>query len=407
MKFELGTVLYKCLKGSLPGWFLRPFHFFLSTREERLRHKADLELASLAVMPKKQRFVGLMQLGVLAMRQNDHRLQKAVLRAIGELGTDESVQVIEDWLANQSLAMTWSDLVEGISEGANEAEPIWKDRVFKALEKDLDNSSNTHVFAAWPFVSWPAAMIAIDPDRAVQVFVERKMLIPGAQGFVAALTAINGSSSAKVPAEVAASWLPGCLPNLKDRIAVEQYLLQLKAHAEFDLPETKRRLWEVVEGGGYFAQEAATLLLRIERLPDPVWALDSRVQRVGFDNVRPAEQNVWIVANWFTFPIHTSGFDRFSVSYEANHLMRTMDALSVIGAKQTSDCLREWALLFGSEWPQDQYKRGEMVDEQSLKPAETWESIVERFHCTENVDLLNLKYQLSCADQFERTNSKS
>lgn len=404
---EFGTFVHKHLKGIFSRWSLRLAHFFSSGRKERWRRKADIEMANLRSMPKHQRFPGLMKLGLAAIRQDDHQLQKDVIRAIGELGTDDSVPFIEDWLANKSLDVTWQDLLKGISLGIEEAEPQWKDRVFRALENGLDDLSNTYFFAAWPFVSWPAAMVAIDPVRSIRAFVERGVLIPGVPGFAAVVTAINASSEATVPAEVAAIWLPTSRPSLNDRIAVEQYLLQLEAHAEHDLPETKRRLWELVDGGSNFSQQSAALLLRTERLPDPVWTLDTRVQRVGLDKVRPAERIVWIVANRFTFPINTSGFDRFAVSYEANHLPETIDALTEIGATQTARCLREWSLLFGNEWPVDEYKRGEMVNEQSIKSAEAWTSVLERSNCTENVELLNLRYQLRHADQFELNVSDS
>ena len=395
------------MKGLFSRWAASLAHQFSSWRNERWLRQADVDMENLSSLPKRQQLTGLMKLGMEANRRGEHQLQKDVVQVIGELGTDESVPIIEDWLATKSLQMSWPDLVKGISQGAVEAEPLWKDRVFGALEKGLDDNSNSYRFSAWPYVSWPLAMVAIDPERSIRAFVKRKMLIPGAPGFAAAVTAINSSSEAILPAEIAATWLPVSMPSLSDRSATEQYLLQLRAHAEHDLPEAKRRLWEMVECRCCCAEEAAALLLRAERLPDPVWALDSRVQKVGLDKVRPAERIVWIVANWFTFPIKTSGFDRFAVSCEANHLPEIIEALAVIGATQTSLCLREWSLLFGNEWPVDEYKREKMIDEQSLRPAETWASILDRSHCVENVALLNLRYQLRHADQFELTVSKS
>lgn len=68
----------------------------------------------------------------------------------------------------------------------------------------------------------------------------------------------------------------------------------------------------------------------------------------------------------------------------------------------TASCLQEWAGLFGPEWPADPYEREEMIDERKLKPEEHWNMICSGAENSENVILLNLRYELSHADQFER-----
>jgi hypothetical protein len=361
------------------------------------------ERRRLEALPEKdRRLVELMQRGATAMKRGDTEAQGEVLKAIGELGTGASVAFIADWLSNKSVSLTWPDLLKGIVEGAENAEPQWKDGVFRALEQGLTDPSTPNLFHSWPFVSWPAAMMAVDAERAVKAFAERKLLVLGEPGFSAAVSAINDSASVVVPADIAAHWLPATMPDLKQQGVGDEYLLMLRAHAEHDLPEAKRRMWEVVNEGGKLGEEAALLLLKVEGLPDPVWKLDSRVQEVGLDKVRPAERTVWIVANWFTFPINTSGFDRFVVGYEANHVHDVVEELKEIGAPLTARCLQEWAGLFGPKWPADQYDREEMIDERGLKPGEHWNAICARAGELENVIALNLKYELSHADQFER-----
>lgn len=354
-------------------------------------------------LPEKDRsLVELMRRGATAMKQGDAEAQGEVLRAIGELGTGASVAFIADWLSTRSVSLTWPDLLKGIVEGAENAEPQWKDGVFRALEQGLADPSTPNLFHGWPFVSWPAAMMAVDGERAVKAFAERELLVLGAPGFSAAVAAINDSASVVVPADIAAHWLPATTPDLKQQGVGDEYLLMLRAHAEHDLPEAQRRLWEVVNEGGKLGEEAALLLLKVEGLPDPVWRLDSRVQEIGLDKVRPAERTVWTVANWFTFPINTSGFDRFVVGYEADHLEEVIAELKEIGAPVTACCLQEWAGLFGPEWPAAPYEREEMIDERKLKPEEHWNMICSGAENLENVILLNLLYELSHADQFER-----
>ena len=315
--------------------------------------RAQNERRKLEVLPEKdRRLVELMQRGEAAMKRGDPEAQGEVLKGIGELGTGASVPFIADLLANWSLRLMWTDLLEGIVEGAKDAEPEWRDGVFRALEKGLDDPSTPNRFCSWPLVSWPAVMVAVDPERAVKAFAERKLLVLGAPGFSAAVSAINESESAVVPADVAAHWLPAGMPDLSKDGMGEQYLLMLRAHAEHDLPEAQRRLWEMVNGGT-LAAEAAKLLLRVEGLPDPVWKLGSRVDEIGLDKVRPAERIVWLVGNCFTFAAGTCGFDRYAVSSEADHLPEVIEALREIGAPVTARCLQEWAGLFGEEWPKD------------------------------------------------------
>jgi hypothetical protein len=354
-----------------------------------------------ALPEKERRLVELMKRGAIAMRRGDTEAQGEVLKAIGELGTGASMPFIADWLANSSLSMTWSDLLEGIVEGAKDAEPEWKDGVFRALEKGLNDPSTPNRFSTWPLVSWPAVMVEVDPERAVKAFAERKLLVLGAPGFSAVVTAINESESAVVPADVAAHWLPATMPDLNQHGMGEQYLLMLRAHAEHDLPEARRRLWELVNGGT-LAAEAAKLLLRAEGLPDPVWKLGSRVDEIGLDKVRPAERIVWLVGNCFTFAAGTCGFDRYAVSSEAEHLPEVIEALREIGAPVTARCLEEWAGLFGEEWPVDYYERETLIEERGLKPEEHWRAVCARVGELENVIALNLKYELSHADEFER-----
>lgn len=261
------------------------------------------ERRRLEALPEKDRnLVELMRRGATAMKNGDAEAQSEVLRAIGELGTGASVAFIADWLSNKSVSLTWPDLLKGIVEGAENAEPQWKDGVFRALEQGLEDPSTPNLFHGWPFVSWPAAMMAVDAERAVKAFAERELLVLGAPGFSAAVAAINDSASVVVPADIAAHWLPATMPDLKQQGVGDEYLLMLRAHAEHDLPEAQRRLWEVVNEGGKLGEEAALLLLKVEGLPDPVWRLDSRVQEIGLDKVRPAERTVWTVANWFTPP---------------------------------------------------------------------------------------------------------
>ncbi len=345
-----------------------------------------------------------MQMGATAMKKGDTDAQKEIIKSIGELGTGASVPFIADWLSNRSLSMSWPDLLKGIVEGAKHAEPEWKNGVFRILEQGLADPSTPNLFRGWPFVSWPTAMMAVDPERALRAFADQKLLVLGSPGFSATVTAINESSSV-VPADIAAHWLPAAMPDLSDHVIGEQYLLMLRAHAEHDLPEAKRRLWELMNSGAHYAAGAAQLLLKAEALPDPVWTLDSRVQEIGLDKVRPAERTVWTVANWFTFPIATSGFDRFVVGYEADHLHETIVALKEIGAPVTARCLQEWATIFGPEWPTCQYEREEMINERLLKPGEHWNVICAHTQGLENVTLLNLLYELRNADQFERQNA--
>ncbi len=381
-------------------WISIITRFFSNSKKWRQRF--DSEMLRLGQLPTSQRFADLAKLGQEAMRLGDVRAADEVLEMIGALGTDDSARFIADWLDNRTLEMTWPSLLKGILRGAEEAQAHWKGVVFRALEGCLDISGNTHLFSAWPFVSWPSAMVAISPHGAVDAFAKRGLLSPGALGFATALTAINESPHAVVPAEIAATWLPPRMPDSGDASAMEEYLLQLKAHAHHDLAETKRRLWEMVESGGCCVQEAASSLLRIERLPDPVWKLDTRIQEIGLDHVRPAERVVWIVANWFTFPIRTSGFDRFVVGYEADHLPETIEALTQIGATATARCLREWSQMFGNEWPRDRYQRENMIENQHLEPGKAWAAATKSACRTENVILLNLYYQFEHADQFEQ-----
>lgn len=383
MSFALCTVL-----AALGIWL-----WWLLARKHRHRLEA---------LPKQdRRLVELMQMGETAMKNGDAVAQKEIIKSIGELGTGASVPFIADWLSTTSLSISWPDLLKGIVEVAKHAEPQWKDGVFRILEKGLADPSTPNLFCSWPFVSRPAAMMAVDPDRALKAFADRKLLELGSPGFSATVTAINESPFV-VPADIAAHWLPAAIPDLSDHVILEQYLLMLRAHAEHDLSEAKRRLWELINSGEHYAAGAAQLLLKAEALPDPVWTLDSRVQEIGLDKVRPAERIVWTVANWFTFPIATSGFDRFVVGYEADHLHETIVALKEIGAPVTARCLQEWATIFGPEWPKFQYDREEMINERQLKPGEHWNTICARTQNLENVTLLNLLYELRHADQFER-----
>lgn len=360
------------------------------------------ERRRLEALPEKdRRLVELMQRGGTAMKRGDTAAQGEVLKGIGALGTGASVPFIADLLANTSLSETWPDLLKGIVEGAKDAEPEWKEGVFRVLEKGLDDPSTPNRFCRWPLVSWPAVMVAVNPERAVKVFAERKLLVLGAPGFSAAVSAINESASAVVPADIAAHWLPATMPDLTQQGVGEQYLLMVRAHAEHDLPEAQRRLWEMVNGGT-LAADAAQLLLRAEGLPDPVWKLDSRVQEIGLDKVRPAERIVWLVGNCFTFAAGTCGFDRYAVSSEADHLPEVIEALREIGAPVTARCLEEWAGLFGGEWPVESYERETLMDERGLKPEEHWRAVCAGAGDLENVVALNLKYELNHADEFER-----
>ena len=236
-----------------------------------LKHKHRLE-----ALPKQdRRLVELMQMGEAAMKNWDANAQKEIIKSIGELGTGASVPFIADWLSTKSLSNSWSDLLEGIVEGAKHAEPEWKDGVFRVLEHGLADPLTPNLFRGWPFVSWPSAMMAVDPERALKIFADRKLLMLGTPGFSATVTAINESLS-DVPADIAARWLPDEMPDLSEHAIGEQYLLMLQAHAEHDLPEAKRRLWELVNSGGHFEAEAARLLLKTEGLPDPAWTLEDR-----------------------------------------------------------------------------------------------------------------------------------
>jgi hypothetical protein len=367
----------------------------------------DEALETLTTLPKHERLVALLHLGQRALRQKDFNLQCNVLQAIGELGTDESVSFIEDWLGSSSQEQTWAALVKGVATGSSGAEPLWKDRVFCALEAGLDDDSNTWRYRSWPWVSWPAAMIEIDPNRAVAVFRDRQMFRIEAPGFAAVIEAINQSSIALIPPEVTKTWLPAVMPSIGDLQTMENYLRQLQAHAEYDLTESKRRLWEMVEISSAYSMEAAAMLARIEGLPDPVWKLDSRIQNVGIENVRPAEKTVWIVANWFEFPLRTGGFDQYAQSYEANHVPQVIEALIEIGAAKTAAHLREWSRMFGSEWPTNQYVREELIAERGLQPANLWKSLNSEPTDDENVVLLNLRYQIAHYTDFERLETKA
>ena len=363
--------------------------------------RAQIERRRLEALPEKdRRLVELMQRCAIAMKKGDTKTQSEVLKSVGELGTAASVPFIADLLSNKRLSGSWADLLEGIVAGGKYAESGWRDGVFRIFEKQLNELSPTNRLSSWPLFSVLTMMMKLDPERALQVFVDQKLLMLGVPGFSNALVAINDSAF-EVPVEVVAHWLPATIPDLStDEMAV-QYLLMLRAHGEHDLPEAQRRLWEMVNGGT-LASDAAQLLLKAEGLPDPAWKLDSRVKEIGLDHVRPAERVVWLVGNCFTFPTETSGFDGYAVSREADHLPEVIEALREIGAPVTARCLQEWAGLFGAEWPVDYYERETLIEERGLKPEEHWRAVCARVGELENVIALNLKYELSHADEFER-----
>ncbi|WP_395738354.1 hypothetical protein [Prosthecobacter sp.] len=355
-----------------------------------------------ALTPEDGELVKLLTRAAAAMKKGDSEAQSEVLKAVGALGTGASVPFIADWLSTRSLSVLWPDLLEGILEGAEHADEKWREGVFRVLEKGLANPATPDRFRGWPGVSWPAVMMAVDEKRALQVFAKQGLLVLGAEGFAAAVDAINVSPTAVVPAEIAAQWLPRGLPDLSKKGMGEQYLLMLRAHAEHDLPETQRRLWELVERGE-MALDAAKLLLKAEGLPDPVWKLSSRVDEVGLDKVRPAERTVWLVGNCFVFLTAGSEFETYAASSEADHLPEIVEALKEIGAPATARCLQEWARLFGEEWPRDDDERETIIEKRRLKPQAHWDKVCAGAEPLENVVALNLRYELSHADQFERT----
>ena len=118
--------------------------------------------------------------------------------------------------------------------------------------------------------------------------------------------------------------------------------------------------------------------------------------------MRPAERTVWLVGNCFVFLTDSSGFERYAASSEADHLPEIVEALKEIGAPVTARCLQEWAGLFGEEWPADYDDREMMMDERKLGPQEHWDKVCADAGELENVVLLNLRYELKHADQFER-----
>lgn len=354
-----------------------------------------------ALTPEDGELVKLLMRAAAAMKKGDTEEPSEVFKAVGALGTGASVPFIADWLSTRRLSAFWPNVLEGIVQGAEHADAKWREGVFRVLEKGLANPATPDRFRGWPGVSWPAVLIAVDEKRAPQVFAKQGLLVLGAEGFAAAVDAINDSTSAVVPAEVAAHWLPRTMADLNKNGMGKQYLLMLRAHAKHDLPEAQRRLWELVEKGE-MALEAAQVLLKAEGLPDPVWKLGSRVDEMGLDQVRPAERTVWLVGNCFVFLTAGSGFERYAASSEADHLPEIVEALREIGAPVTARCLAEWARLFGEEWPAKYYKREDMIDQRRLKPQEHWDKVCAGAGELENVVLLNLRYELKHADEFER-----
>jgi hypothetical protein len=358
-------------------------------------------LEKVLTLPKSTQFHELLLLAREATRRHDFAFQHKVLKAIGELGNDDSVEFIVDWLGHSSQQASWPALVQGISEAADNPSSMWRERVFDALKEGLSDDTNSCRFAAWPGVSWPAAMMNVDYRRSIGEFQASNLFDFNAPGFEAVLEAINQSPDAVIPPEVAHSWLPASMPSCENMKAMDNYLLQLRTHVEYDTPEAKRRLWEVVERCPSHAQQAAGLIARLEGLPEPVWQLDSRVQKVGLEQVNTAERIVWIVANWFTFALRCGSIQRYASNYEADHLPKVIHALAEIGASRTSYCLRQLALLLGPEWPASQYERENIIAAQQLDLDEEWESLIRQHECHENVVSLNLTYQMAHRTEFE------
>lgn len=315
----IGVVLWRFLPvGKLYGRTIR-LHEWHRWRHNLRWEKIDRQLAAAKGLPPGNRLVPLAK---LAYKHSEEPLGKgdSIIEEIGALGTDESLPLITD-LLRVTPEISAKPLLRGLQSACLNANvsPKWRNTLLEALAAYVDEPE-------WPgrnsyFDHYYEVLLALDGARAMELLCTPARMNPDRPDLKGLLRAINITKNV-IPRplirSVMTSGVGEALPDGTTSPALEV----MEAWAAHDPAESKAELWKVIHAGGDKAVEAAETLLGLEDLPHPRFAVDDRVESLGFDVVSEREKTVWLVDNCYIYPLSCNPLIVFFQEKYADHFHR-------------------------------------------------------------------------------------